>query len=91
MAKRHTDEHILSGILQRALQTIGDDEDTRVDCTNEVTEAQVLDGLHTESFPRAGVLTADAGFVLRLQDGSEYQITVVLSRLPDRSSAWPGY
>ncbi len=32
------------------------------------------------SFEKAGVLTRDAGFVVRLEDGSEFQITVVQSR-----------
>ena len=33
-----------------------------------------------ESFEAEGVLTNNAGFVLRLMDGSEFQITVVRSR-----------
>lgn len=47
--------------------------------------AQITDDdeLYAESAPTfadAGVLTYNAGFVLRLNDGSEYQITVVKSR-----------
>ncbi len=47
---------------------------------NEDVAQEILpvDGLN--SFEDAGVLTSDNGFVLRLQDGSEYQITVVQSR-----------
>jgi hypothetical protein len=85
MAKRETDEHLLSGIIQRALQTIGDYEDTRCDCTEEYAEAAVLEGLRTECFRAAGVLTNNAGFVVTLADGSEYQITIVRSTLPTRS------
>lgn len=33
-----------------------------------------------ESFNDAGVLTRDAGFVIRLDDGTEFQVTVVRSR-----------
>lgn len=33
----------------------------------------------TLSFERAGILTTDAGFVVRPPDGSEFQITVVQS------------
>jgi len=32
------------------------------------------------SYREAGVMTADAGLVIRLADGSEFQITVVKSR-----------
>ncbi len=32
------------------------------------------------SYAEAGVLTHDAGFVLRMSDGTEFQITVVRSR-----------
>jgi hypothetical protein len=32
------------------------------------------------SFADAGVLTADTGLVVRLHDGSEYQITIVRSK-----------
>ena len=33
-----------------------------------------------ETFKDAGVLTLNAGIVLRLMDGSEFQITIVRSR-----------
>lgn len=36
--------------------------------------------LHARSFEAAVVLTKDAGFVLTLADGSEFQITVVQSK-----------
>lgn len=45
-------------------------------------EAPAEDDLHaidTVSFAEAGVLTNNAGFVLRMSDGTEYQITVVKS------------
>ena len=35
---------------------------------------------YTCSFTAAGVLTTDAGLVIRMQDGSEFQVTIVQSR-----------
>ena len=32
------------------------------------------------SFADAGIMTTDSGFVLRLKDGSEYQVTIVRSK-----------
>ncbi len=40
-------------------------------------EAWVADAV---SYKDAEILTCDAGFVLRMNDGSEFQITVVQSR-----------
>jgi len=39
-----------------------------------------LAGCRTTSFEEEGLLTSDHGLVLRLEDGSEFQITVVKSR-----------
>jgi hypothetical protein len=33
-----------------------------------------------ESFEEAGILTTDAGLVLRMRDGSEFQLTIRQSR-----------
>jgi hypothetical protein len=38
----------------------------------------------TVPFHEAGVMTDNAGLVLRLEDGSEFQVTVVRSRDADR-------
>jgi len=44
----------------------------------------ILDGLddieNISTFAEAGVLTNNAGFVCRLGDGSEFQVTIVQSR-----------
>ena len=40
-------------------------------------DIQVTDAV---SYAESGVLTYDAGFVLRMSDGTEFQITVVQSR-----------
>jgi hypothetical protein len=37
-------------------------------------------GLNTRTFEEAGVLTHNEGLVLRLNDGTEFQVTVVQSR-----------
>ncbi|MBI3201584.1 MAG: hypothetical protein HYZ29_08580 [Myxococcales bacterium] len=42
--------------------------------------ADDLAGSAVETFRDAGMLTDDAGFVVTLRDGSEFQITVVQSR-----------
>lgn len=38
------------------------------------------DGIRSRSFSEAGVMTSNIGMVIRLADGSEYQITVIRSR-----------
>lgn len=40
----------------------------------------VMPGLQTSTFRDSGVLTTNDGLVVRLADGSEYQLTVVRSR-----------
>ena len=35
---------------------------------------------NARSYEEAGVMTRDAGFVIRMRDGSEFQVTVVQSR-----------
>ena len=42
--------------------------------------ADELENCSAATFKVVGVLTQDAGFVLRLRDNSEYQITVKRSR-----------
>lgn len=44
----------------------------------EGDEAPVVEGF--AGYREAGVMTTDAGFVVRMQDGAEYQVTVVRSR-----------
>lgn len=39
---------------------------------------------HVTSFAAAGVLTRNAGLVVRLRSGDEFQITIVQSRRSDR-------
>ena len=40
-----------------------------------------LSGLgRIRTYEEAGVLTRDAGLIIRMQDGSEFQITIVQSR-----------
>lgn len=39
-----------------------------------------LMGASVSSYEEGGYLTRDAGFVIRMEDGSEYQVTVVRSR-----------
>jgi hypothetical protein len=44
---------------------------------------------HSTSFEGAGVLTHNRGVVLRMNDGSEFQITIVQSAPPRRGQSDP--
>lgn len=46
----------------------------------EDDEFEELDIDEVYTFEQAGVLTTDAGFVVKLSNGAEYQVTVVRSR-----------
>ncbi|HOD84898.1 MAG TPA: hypothetical protein PKG77_26075 [Phycisphaerae bacterium] len=48
------------------------------DCTDVPDGVEEVAGILT--FEEAGVLTRDAGLVIRTRDGSSFQITVVQSR-----------
>jgi hypothetical protein len=54
--------------------------DTYVDCGAEALGEPELDGASVGTLAEAGVITADAGLVVTLEDGSEFQVTVVQSR-----------
>ena len=43
-------------------------------------EDTALEGCDVRSFADAGVMTYDKGLVLRLPDGSEFQVTIIQSR-----------
>lgn len=45
-------------------------------------EGEVAPGTTWTSFARTGLLTNDEGLVLRLADGSEFQVTIVQSDWP---------
>jgi hypothetical protein len=40
----------------------------------------VLNNASTESFQSKGILSMDDGFMIRLKDGSEYQITIIQTK-----------
>ena len=44
---------------------------------------ETMEGCRTTSYRDAGVLTMDKGFVLHMEDGSEYQVTVIQSRVKE--------
>ena len=47
----------------------------------DVNESFDPDGIrHVETFEAVGMLTTDAGLVVVMDDGTEFQVTVVLSR-----------
>jgi hypothetical protein len=50
------------------------------DCGADALGEPELDGANVGTFVDAGVLTADAGLVVTLHDGSKFQVTVVQSK-----------
>ena len=59
--------------LQNAIESVADDED----------EGCPLDIRSIEDYVQAGVLTTNRGLVVALEDGSEFQVTIVQSRRGD--------
>jgi hypothetical protein len=58
----------------------GDDDDiTLADFARDMA-AEAEDVKQTRSYEEVLMLTTDAGLVLRMNDGSEFQITIVRSR-----------
>jgi len=66
----------LAQVLEDLIRAVVEDED------GDPTELQ---GARLVSFARAGLLTNDAGFVVELVDGSEFQISVIQSRSGEHS------
>lgn len=44
------------------------------------TEIESIEGADVESFADAGIMTTNRGVVVRMRDGSEFQVTIVQSR-----------
>lgn len=69
----------IADVIGNVLNEIGfmDTQDRRalgIEGTDLLYSATIVD------YEAKGVLTQDAGFVITLEDGSEYQVTVVRSR-----------
>ncbi len=54
--------------------------DALEDILGELTDEDVLDVRHVRSFETVGVLTTNAGLVIRLDGGDEFQLTIVQSK-----------
>ena len=56
--------------------------ETLEDLLDDLPEDAILcdEGKRTGSFEQKGVLTKDAGLIVTMKDGTEFQITVVRSR-----------
>lgn len=65
----------LAEVVEDLLRAVAEDEDG---------DAEELHGARLASFRRAGLLTSDAGVVITLADGSEFQLSVIQSRIGDR-------
>jgi len=50
---------------------------TAIEQTDEVRERKIL---RIETYEEAGILTTDPGLVVTMDDGTEFQLTIVLSR-----------
>jgi len=54
--------------------------DTYADCGAEALGEPALDGVSVVTFADSGVMTGNAGVVVTLHDGSEFQVSVVQSK-----------
>lgn len=57
------------------------DEDDLLSVAEELSEELSIETVHT--FAEAGVMTTNEGLVVGLDDGSEFQVTVVQSRFSE--------
>lgn len=64
----------------REMEDTSDLADAMLDAVDDLTPE--VDSVR--SFESAGVMTSDAGLVVRLADGSEFQITIVQSKPASR-------
>ena len=51
-----------------------------MDIKELIRELLENEGMEVETYEEAGMLTRDEGLVLKTEDGSEYQITIVQSK-----------
>jgi hypothetical protein len=51
-----------------------------MDMLSENDDFPEFEGNHSQSFVSVGMLTYNKGMVVRLKDGSEFQVTIVQSR-----------
>ena len=63
-----TEETLQNGLRNLIEGTASDDDDI------------IWENLRVHTFDEAGVMTRDAGLVITLPDGSEYQVTILRSR-----------
>ena len=54
--------------------------ETLMEVLNEDTAQEILPTTSMRTFADAGLLTRDDGFVIRLPDGAEFQVTVTQRR-----------
>jgi hypothetical protein len=67
-------EATLRDLLENVAYSDGDDRAVMGLDADDLEDARV------ETYEEAGVLTTNRGLVLRLRDGSEFQLTIVRSR-----------
>jgi hypothetical protein len=69
----------IQNILDAREEVEGEDDDITLAEIARDMVADFEDAAHVTTFERAGLLTSDAGFVLRFGDGSVFQISIVKS------------
>lgn len=71
---------LIQNLLDAREEIEGEDDDIALaDIARDmVSEAEVL--AHADTFDGAQLLTSNKGLVLRMEDGSEFQISIVQSR-----------
>jgi hypothetical protein len=72
-------EHDFQDTLQNLLNAAGD-LDAGADVGDLDAEVEDLAGCHATAYDEAGILTRNSGLVVRLPDGSEFQVTIVQSQ-----------
>jgi hypothetical protein len=76
MANERRINELLNNLLLDAVERAEDEERVCDELVEEVKS--VVD------FESVGMLTRDAGLVIRMNDGSEFQVTIVQSQRPDK-------
>ena len=69
----------VQALIESVLSNAAEDEDFR-DAVDIDDSAEALEGAVVRSFSDGMVMTRNAGVVLRLKDGTEFQISIVQSR-----------
>ena len=86
MSERPMNARRLQDRLRDLLETVLFARDDRDDPAGELTE--YVEGIRRiNTYEEVGMLTRDKGLVIETDDGAEYQLTIIESRLPNVDSS----